>query len=161
MPQLDPTWFVSQLFWLGLSFGFLYLLLSLFVLPPLQTVIASRKGAVDWDLETAQALKSAAEHAKQSYEHTLLESREMAHALMNEAEATSKARAAEANKALDAQVAAKLAHASTAIAAKKKALLEALNPATVELSKMIVEKLTHSKPSEADVKRALADLGKN
>ena len=161
MPQLDPTWFSSQLFWLAISFGLLYLLLSTAVLPPLLSVIASRKGAVNGDLEAAQMFKSQAEHARQVYEHTLLQSREMAQALLNESEAASKARADEATKALEAQIAKKLEEAEKAIALKKAALMEALTPATVQFAAQIVEKLTHHAPTEAQVQRAISDATKS
>lgn len=155
MPQLDPTWFASQLFWLFVSFSVLYLLLSRLILPPLQNVIASRKGAIDKDLSVAQELKLQAEQAKQSYEETLAKSRLTAQSLINEASVASKQRADEASKALDAQIAAQSAKASTAIAAKKQEFLGELMPATVEFSAMIVEKLTSHAPTGEQVKRAL------
>lgn len=154
MPQLDPTWFASQLFWLAICFSVLYVVLARVILPPLQSVLATRKNAVDSDIEAAQALKSDAEHAQQVYEHTQAQSREMAQALMNEAELASKARGEAENKALDAKVAAQLADASKQIAAKKEKLLADLTPAAVELSALIVEKMTLQAPSKEQVERA-------
>ncbi len=155
MPQLDPTWFASQLFWLFVTFSVLYLLLSRIVLPPLQNVIASRKGVIDNDLRVAQELKLKAEQAKQSYEEILVKSRATAQSFIVEAELASKARAEEAIKALDAQMAVQSANASTAIAGKKQEFMKELVPATAEFSALIVEKLTNHAPSADQVKRAL------
>lgn len=156
MPQLDPTWFVSQLFWLFVCFTILYLLLSRLILPPLQGVITSRKGVIANDLGAAQDFKSRAEQAKLSYENTLAKSREAAQSLISEAEAASKIQAEEAIKALDAQVAVQAQSASSAIAAKKQQLLNDLTSATFELPSLIVEKLTHKIPNMEQVKHAVS-----
>ena len=160
MPQLDSTWFASQLFWLFLCFTFLYVLLSRLVLPPLQKVISSRKNVIDGDLSVAQELKSQAEQAKQFYENTLAKSREAAQSLINETEIASKARTEESIKDLDAQLTVKSAAAATAISAKKRELINDLMPATIEFSSLIVEKLTNRSPSVEQVKRAL-DVAKS
>ena len=50
MPQLDPTWFASQLFWLAITFVTLYVVLSRFVLPPLLEIIARRAQTAQDDM---------------------------------------------------------------------------------------------------------------
>ncbi len=160
MPQLDPTWFASQLFWLFVCFTVLYVLLSRLILPPLQNVIASRKGAIESDLNVAQELKSSAEQAKISYETTLVKSRDAARSLIAEAEMTSKKRGEEAIKALDAQVAVQSANAAAAISAKKQEFMSELMPATLEFSSLIVEKLTNHAPSAEQLKHAF-DMAKS
>ena len=159
MPQLDPTWFASQLFWLFVTFSVLYLLLSQSVLPPLQKIISSRKAVIDNDLIVAQELKLKAEQAKQSYEETLVKSRATAQALITDAEVASKVRAEDAIKALDTQIAVQSANASTAILGKKQEFMNELIPATAEFSALIVEKLTNHAPSADQVKRALGQAG--
>jgi F-type H+-transporting ATPase subunit b len=160
VPQLDPTWFVSQLFWLAVTFTLLYIALSRVVLPPLMSVIGARKGAVADDLETAQRYKAEAEAAKTAYEHTLLQAREMAQALLNESEAASKARTAETMKVMDQKLAERLADAGQALAKKKQQLMNDLTPVAVELSSLIVEKITKRAPQESDVKRTLETVSK-
>ena len=160
MPQLDSTWFASQLFWLFICFTVLYVLLSRFILPPLQSVIASRKGAIDSDLSAAQELKSSAEQAKLSYESTLVKSRDAARSLIAEAEAASKAQKEEAIKALDAHIAVQSANASASISAKKQQLINELLPDTLGFSSLIVEKLTNHAPSTDQLKHAF-DIAKS
>ncbi len=155
MPQLDPTWFASQLFWLFVTFSILYLLLSRLALPPLQHIITSRKATIDNDLSVAQELKQKAELSKQSYEETLVKSRASAQALITEAEINSKKRAEEAIKALDAQTAIQSAKATAALTAKKQELLNELAPTAAEFSALIVEKLTMHAPSQDQIKKAL------
>jgi len=160
MPQLDPTWFASQLFWLAVSFTVLYFILSRLILPPLQEVIARREQTQGQDIETAQALKFQADHAKQEYEATMAASREKAQGLLAEAVATQKAKAEAAGREMDAQIAKKLDEASKKIAVKKQELTQSLVPTAVELAGMVVEKLTQQKPAQARIEALVAGLSK-
>jgi F-type H+-transporting ATPase subunit b len=91
MPQLDPTWFASQIFWLVVSFVTLYVVLSRFVLPPLVDVVARRKQTMEGDINQAQRLKSDAEIAKTDYERMAAEARNTAQQQITEALAANKA----------------------------------------------------------------------
>lgn len=155
MPQLDPTWFASQLFWLFVCFTTLYLVLSRVILPPLQQVLSTRKETIENDLNVAQELKAQAEQAKQSYESTLVKSRAEAQKILSDAEDVSKSRSDEAKKALETQISIQLANATAAINAKKQELLKELMPSGAELSKLIVEKLTDQVPSPEQIKRSI------
>ena len=160
MPQLDPTWFASQLFWLAITFVTLYVLLSRFILPPLQDVIARRAQTQSGDVETAQSLKSEAEAARQEYERTMAQAREKAQALLTDATLASKAKAEQASRDLDAQVARKLAEATQRITAKKQELMNALTPTAVELAGMVVERLTENKVAQERLTTAVSDVSK-
>ncbi len=142
MPQLDPTWFVSQLFWLLVAFVALYVMLSRFALPPLMEIMARRQQTVTSDLDRAQQMTGAADRARQDYERALAEARSGAQKFLNDAAAMHKTKAEEAGKAMDNQVTGILSEAEKKIAAKKAALVKELTPASVELAGMIVEKLT-------------------
>lgn len=155
MPQLDPTWFASQLFWLTLCFAALYTVLSRLVLPPLLDIMARRNEAVASDIETAQSLKGEAEQARLDYEKTLAEARHQAQGLMTEALAEQKAKAEARGRELERQIEQRLTAASVQIEARKNQMMDELTPAISELAGMIVEKLTQSQPSTEQVSQAL------
>ena len=142
MPQLDPRWFASQLFWLVICFTVLYLLLSKLVLPSLLGVITLRKNAIDEDLLAAQKFKENAELARQTYEQTLANSRINAQNLLDEAGEMQKEHAKQASIALDLQVATQLANAVKTITVKKQEMLATLTPQVSEFSALIAKKLT-------------------
>lgn len=160
MPQLDPTWFASQLFWLFVCFVTLYIILARLVLPPLQNVLAQRQKTMEGDVSTAQSLKSQAEQAREHYEQTLAEARNRSQQLVAQVMAEQKARAEQSGKALDAQISQKLGEAEKAIAAKKQALMDALTPATAEMTAMIVEKLTQRAPANDKVNSIISEISK-
>ncbi|NBO19025.1 MAG: F0F1 ATP synthase subunit B' [Proteobacteria bacterium] len=142
MPQLDPTWFTSQLFWLALTFVGLYIVLSRMVLPPLMDVIARREQAIRDDVAAAGRLKADAEHARADYEKTLAEARMKAQALISDALADQKAKGEQKAKELDRQIEQKLAASAQQIAVKKAQMIAELNPTSTQLAEMIVDKLT-------------------
>lgn len=141
MPQLDPTWFISQLFWLAVAFVALYAVLSRLALPPLLGIMAERERTVASDLNRADAVTKEADRAKQDYERTLNEARMKAQQLLVDAAADHKAKAEQSGKAMDAQIGGMLSESAKKITAKKEALVQELTPASTELAGMIVEKL--------------------
>ncbi len=146
MPQLDPTWFASQLFWLAITFLTLYVVLAYVILPPLMGIMIKRKETVENDLATAQTMKSQAEEAKELYERTLAEARARSQQLLMDAMQEQKNRAEQAGKELEGQITRKLADAESRIQAKKQELIAALNPAAAELAQVIVAKLVQAAP---------------
>jgi F-type H+-transporting ATPase subunit b len=160
MPQLDPTWFASQLFWLVITFSVLYLVLSRVMLPPLQAMLLKRQETLDHDIDQAQSMKSEAERARQEYERLLAETRAKAQQLLAEAQAAHKAKADRAVQEMDKEIEKKLADATRKIEAKKQELKAALSPATAELTAAIVEKLTRQAPTSEQVSRIIGNLGK-
>ena len=54
MPQLNPEFWVSQMFWLVLTFGILYIILSKLILPKISDNLESRKSQILENIETAE-----------------------------------------------------------------------------------------------------------
>jgi len=71
MPQLDPSLFPTQLFWLFVTFLALFLVAWKVALPRITEVLGARQTRIDGDLEKAQTLKAEAEEVMAAYEKTL------------------------------------------------------------------------------------------
>ena len=56
MPQLNPEFWISQIFWLTITFGVLYLILSKIVLPKISDNLETRKSQVLENLEIAELI---------------------------------------------------------------------------------------------------------
>ena len=61
MPQLDPEFWASQIFWLLLIFSSLYLIIWKIYLPKITYSIENRKSKIVNDISEAQKLKESAE----------------------------------------------------------------------------------------------------
>ena len=68
MPQLDPTYWASQTFWLILVFTVLYISISKFYLPKIKNSLDNRENKIKEDLEDANKFKELSEAKLKEYE---------------------------------------------------------------------------------------------
>lgn len=86
LPQLDPTWYPSQIFWLLVIFALLYLFYSKNILPTLSGTLENRHEHIQGDLDTAERLKEEAEDVHQAYNKILQDAREKSSRLYQDIE---------------------------------------------------------------------------
>jgi len=75
MPQLNPEFWISQIFWLVLTFGFLYIILSKLILPKISKNLETRKSQILENIETADKQKEESENKLKEYHKIILESK--------------------------------------------------------------------------------------
>ena len=85
MPQLDPEFWISQIFWLVLTFGFLYIILSKFILPGISKNLENRKSQIVENIETADNQRLESEKLNKEYERVILDSKLKAKSIINNA----------------------------------------------------------------------------
>ena len=78
MPQLDPNSWVPQIFWLILTFGFLYLIISKIVYPRLSESIEQRNDYVTDLIDEAKKLAEETEKLNKDYEEFISNSKKEA-----------------------------------------------------------------------------------
>jgi len=74
MPQLNPEFWISQIFWLVLTFGILYLVLSKIVLPKISNNLETRKSQILENIETAEKQREESKNKIKQFEKIILES---------------------------------------------------------------------------------------
>src|SRR4051812_47194675 len=84
LPQMNVESFPSQLFWLVVTFGLLFIVLSRMTLPMIAGAIRQRRRRIEGDLATAETFRKDAAGALQSYESALASARTRAHQLADE-----------------------------------------------------------------------------
>ena len=85
MPQLNPEFWVSQILWLVLTFGILYIVLSKLILPKISDNLESRKSQILENIETAETQREESEKKLKEFEKIILESKLEAKNYFNEA----------------------------------------------------------------------------
>ena len=93
LPQFDPQWWPSQIFWLAVCFIGLYTVLSAFILPTVGGTLETRRKKIEGDLSSAEAMKQQAEAARKSYETGLDNARAEASAIIANVHQSIKAKA--------------------------------------------------------------------
>jgi F-type H+-transporting ATPase subunit b len=156
-PPFNPQTFASQLFWLVLTFVFLYVMMSKFALPRIGAIIDNRQKRIAGDLAEADNLKQQSDKAIAAYEKALADARNRAQAIANETRARQAAEAGMTRKALEDQLNAKLADAEKVIAATKTAAMSNVGTIAQSAAAAIVERLIGTAPSDQAVAAAVAD----
>ena len=158
MPQFAIETWVGQVFWLFLTFGVMYFILSKFILPKIGQGLTDRGDRIADDLDEASRMQQQAAQAQADYEQALADAKAKAH---NIAETTRKSvdeeLAAEAD-ATDEQFARKQAEADERIRTIKTAALSKIDDVAGDTVGEIIAKLTGVNASAARVKSAISSV---
>ena len=73
MPQLNPEFWVSQIVWLVLTFGLLYIVLSKLILPKISDNLESRKSQILENIEIAEKQREESEKKLKEFEKIILD----------------------------------------------------------------------------------------
>lgn len=115
-PPFETWHFPSQLFWLTITFGGLFIVLSRFILPKLGGTIEKRGVTIANALDEAATLNDQAKEAQKALELRLAEARTSARETANEARAKLEEEIAAETRKVDEQIEAKLEAAEARIA---------------------------------------------
>lgn len=144
MPQLDfnNALTISQVVWMALIFGALYLLLSQWALPQVAGVLDERAARINTDLDTARLAKAEADIAvmelHEATRRAATESQAAIASSITAAKAEAAAQALVANERLDIQ----LHQAEQRITAARQAAMGALRDVASDTASMVVARLT-------------------
>lgn len=140
-PPFDSTTFTSQLFWLALTFVFLYVMMARVALPRVASVLEERRERIADDRDKAEQLQGEAAAAVTAYETALAEARARAHAIAAE----NRARVNEEIEALktetEAELQLKLSEAESRIGAMKETALAKVRDVAAEALVDVVTRL--------------------
>ena len=85
MPQLNPEFWISQIFWLIITFGTLFIVLTKVILPKISDNLETRKSQILENIETADKQKEESQKKIDEYEKIILDSKLKAKSYFNEA----------------------------------------------------------------------------
>src|SRR5207237_10376678 len=92
-PPFDSTYFASQLVWLALTFGALYLLMSRIALPRIGAILEARRGHLSEDLAQADQLGAQSQAVLAAHEQALSDARGRAQSIESQARQSASAAA--------------------------------------------------------------------
>jgi F-type H+-transporting ATPase subunit b len=138
MPQLDPSTFANQIFWLALALVSIYLILTRVALPRISAVLAERRGTIVNDLAAAEEFKLKAKDAEAAYERALAEARSEAERIAADTRAVIQADLDKAIAKADAEIAARTAESEKAIGAINAGAAEAVKAVAQDAAVAVV-----------------------
>lgn len=159
-PPFDASTFAGQLFWLAVTFGLLYVLMSRVALPRVADIIADRRAKIESDLNQAAQAQKSAEDAAKAFEAGLAQAKSNAQGIAQNARDTAAKEADARRHSVEAELSTKLASAESAIAEMKAKAMANVDGIAKDAAAAIVERLTGAAPKAADVTKAIADAAK-
>ena len=154
-PPFDTTTFPSQLFWLTVTFAFLFTVLWRVAGPRINQAITSRRGAINGAIAEASKARADAEAAQANYQAALTTARARANALAEETRQKLNAEIAKAKAEADVRAHDAMAAADARIAKTRETAKAAVGTAARDAAIAIVERLTGDKISADEAAKAL------
>ncbi len=158
LPQFDPTWFASQVFWLAIAFAFLYFFFARKTLPDISGVIENRRTHIESDLELADKLTKEAEDVQEAYEQSLSSAREQASNALIQADEEMKARAAQAYEDFRKRSETEIRKTEEKLEEAKSGALNEMTNIAADVVGQAVEKIIGTKTDTARAKSAVEAL---
>lgn len=159
-PPFDPWHFPSQVFWLVVLFGFLYFVLSRFILPSIGNTLERRESTIASDLDEAARLNDEAVDAQKAVEVSIAKAHAKARETADKARSKIDKEIATETAKVDAEVDKKLAEAETRIADLRAEAMKNVEAIAGDAAETVLGKFG-SKAGKADitsaVKSALGD----
>lgn len=142
MPQLDPTSFVSQIFWLAITFGVTFIIMWRIAVPKIADVLEARQFRMSENRERAEEFQKEAEAAHAAYEKALADARADAQAEIARINQELADKTAEQEAALNARLKERIAESEKAIDDAVAAALANVRDTAVEAATAAAEKLS-------------------
>ena len=158
MPQLNPEFFVSQLFWLVVTFSFLLVFLWRISLPRIGNILEKRERKINTDLTAAKELQSEAENIQDKIEQQLKQARSDASELIKSSSASFQDKAQHEITKLEKELDEKITDSSNKIEKSKNESLNQIQSQINEITKLTLSKVTSFEVTEDEIKNAIQNL---
>jgi len=155
MPQLNPEFFVSQLFWLVVTFSFLLVFLWRISLPRIGNVLDKRERKISEDLTTAKELQAEAEKIQDIIENQLKQARADASEMIKSSSVSLQEKAQIELTKLDKDLDSKIDQSSKAIEKSKNESVSLIQTQINEITKLTLSKVASFDVSDDEIKSAI------
>ena len=157
MPQLNPEFWVSQIFWLVLTFGILYLVLSKLVLPKISNNLETRKSQILENIETTEKQREESENKIKQFEKIILESKIEAKNYFNEKRQKILEDINKKRIALEKDIDGEINAAEEEINKLKNASDEKINKIAIETSSELIKKIIGEAVNSSSISAIVED----
>jgi F-type H+-transporting ATPase subunit b len=157
MPQIAQILetYASQIFWLLIVFGLIYITVGHGVLPKVLSTVEARDRQIAEDLAEAARARSAADEIEAAYGAKIAEARTIALKAAQDAKAKAQADAEKKVKAAEVKLDAKTGEAEAKLAVARTKALAGIEEVAVEAAQDIVAKIAGAKVAKAAAVKAV------
>ena len=160
MPQLNPEFWISQIVWLLITFGGLYLVLSKIVLPKISDNLEARKSQILENIETAEKQREESEKKVKEFEKIILDKKIEAKNYFNEVRQKILKDISKKKTSLENDINNEISIAEEEINKLKKNSYDKITKISIETSSDIIKKLIGEEVNNSSISAIVEDLSK-
>ena len=160
MPQLDPTYWASQAFWLILVFTILYISIAKSYLPKIKSNLDNRENKIKEDLDAANKLKDLSELKLKEYEKILENSKKEVIKIHFDSKNKLDKDIQEKKEVMEKEIEIEIARAHKEISELKKDSISDIQNISKDLASNIIENISGDKLNESSIKATVEDISK-
>tara|TARA_Y100000768_G_C23743384_1_gene570430 strand:+ start:151 stop:741 length:591 start_codon:yes stop_codon:yes gene_type:complete len=160
MPQLNPEYWISQIFWLTITFGVLYVVLSRLILPKISSNLELRKSQISDNIEAADSQRKKSESKLKEYDDIILKSKMEAKEIYIQAREKTLKEINLKRDALDKQIDEEIKRAEDEINQLKKDSPTKINKIAIDTCSEIIQKLIGANINNSSISAIVEDLSK-
>ena len=161
MPQLNPEFFFSQLFWLVITFSFLLFFLWRVSLPRISSVLEKRENKINNDIETAKQLQAEAEEIQDQINQKLRDTHNQTSHLIKDSIINIQHKTSEELIKLDRELTKKINESAGVMENNKKESLKHIHIQIQDIVILTLSKLSSINVSEREIKESVSNLKPN
>ena len=160
MPQLDPTYWASQAFWLILIFTVLYISISKFYLPKIKSNLDNRDNKIKEDLENAIKFKEASEAKLKEYEIIIENAKKEVSKIHFESKKALNKKINTKKEVIEKEIEKEISNAQKEIVELKKNSISSIQNISINVASNIIENITGDKLNESSIKATVEEISK-
>ena len=160
MPQLDPTYWASQVFWLILIFTILYISIANFYLPKIKNNLNDRENKIKEDLDAASKFKDLSELKLKEYEKILENSKKEVIKIHLDSKNKLDKDIQVKKSAMEKEIEVEITKAQKEINDLKKNSILDIQNISKDLASNIIENISGDKLNESSIKATVAEVAK-
>ena len=160
MPQLNPEFWISQIFWLTLTFGTLYIVLSKLILPKISANLELRKSQIQENIEAAEKQREDSVSKIKEYDEIILKSKLEAKNIFKETREKALKDINLKRETLEKQIDEEIKKVELEISSLKKTAPEKINKIAIETSSEILKNLIGAEINNSSISAIVDDLSK-
>ena len=160
MPQLNPEFWISQIFWLTITFGVLYIALSKLILPKISLNLELRKSQIQDNIEAAEKQRENSEAKLKEFDDIITKSKLRARNIYQEAREKALKEINLKREALDKQIDEEIKKVDQEIKLLKKSAPEKINKIAIESTSALVKELIGAEVNSSSISAIVDDLSK-
>ena len=160
MPQLNPEFWISQIFWLTLIFGSLYLLLSKLILPKISNNLEIRKSKIAENIEAAEMQREKSEQKLKDYEKIINNAKNEAKIIFNQAREKILRDINNKKDSLEKEIDEEIKKVEEEITNLKNKSSEKINKIAIEASSDLIKQVIGADVNNSNISAIVEDISK-